>query len=584
MAALPGISDESPAFRGVRSKTAGGRSKTTTKRFFAGRLDGTWFAAIRGVPPSRRAVGRPTLCALALLIPLTALAQKGAATPPPQPTDTAKQVKDALGRDTPRGAVLGFLAAARAGQNALASEYLNTSASGTAAAELAHQLFVVLDARLPPRLSQIRDVPEGSLANPLVPNQEVVGKVDGPDGSVDIALDRVNRETGRIWLFSARTLAAVPALYDDVTLGWSERGLPPFLSGTRLGGVRLMDWVGVLLGLPILYLTIVVLNRILSPLVGRVGRQLFRKPELFPRDALPIPVRLLLLALAIQWFRSVLPAPLLARQFWSNTASVITIAAVVWLLILVNGKIEGHFRRRFPTARVAAAASLLRVGRRMVDGLLILAGLMAVIRLYGIDPTPALAGLGVGGIAVALAAQKTLENVIAGTSLILDQAVRVGDVLKMGTLTGTVDHIGLRSTRLRTLDRTVVSVPNSQIANASLEILSARDKFWFHPVVSLRSETRLEQLRAVVEGISQLLQSHPAVDAESIRVRFITLGQTSLDVDVSAYLMAHDWGHFLELQERLLFDVTETVRAAGTATAVPVQTTPVAQPQASRPA
>ncbi len=270
-----------------------------------------------------------------------------------------------------------------------------------------------------------------------------------------------------------------------------------------------MDWVGVLLGLPILYLTIVVLNRILSPIVSRVSRQVFRKSDLFARDALPLPVRLLLLALAIQWFRSILPAPLLARQFWSNTASTITIAAVVWLLILVNGKIEGHLRRRFPTTRIAAAASLLRLGRRMVDGLLILVGLIAVIRLYGIDPTPALAGLGVGGIAVALAAQKTLENVIAGTSLILDQAVRVGDVLKMGNVTGTVDHIGLRSTRLRTLDRTVVSVPNSQIANASLEILSARDKFWFHPVVSLRSETRLEQLRAVVEGISQLLQIAP---------------------------------------------------------------------------
>ena len=479
---------------------------------------------------------------------------------------------------------MGFLAAARAGQDALASEYLNTSASGTAAAELAHQLFVVLDARLPPRLSQIRDVPEGSLANPLVANQEIVGKVDGPDGSVDIVLDRVNRETGRIWLFSARTLAGVPALYDDVTLGWSERGLPPFLSGTRLAGVRLMDWVGVLLGLPILYLTIVVLNRILSPLVGRVWRQLFRTSDLFPRDALPVPVRLLLLALAIQWFRSVLPAPLLARQFWSNTASVIAIAAVVWLLILVNGKVEGHLRRRFPVTRIAAAASLVRLGRWMVDGLLILAGLIAVIRLYGIDPTPALAGLGVGGIAVALAAQKTLENVIAGTSLILDQAVRVGDVLKMGNVTGTVDHIGLRSTRLRTLDRTVVSVPNSQIANASLEILSARDKFWFHPIVSLRHETSPDQLRAVVEGISRLLQSHPAVDAESIRVRFINVGPSSLDVDVSAYLTAHDWGHFLELQERLLFGVTETVRAAGTATAVPVQTTPVAQPQASRPA
>ena len=495
----------------------------------------------------------------------------GEATSPSQTSDPPKQVKDALERDTPRGTVRGFLAAARTGQDALASQYLQSSATGAAAAELAHQLFIVLDARLPPRLTQLSDLPEGSRVDPLVPNRELVGTVPGVGGTVDIVLVRVNRgAAGDIWLFSDRTLAAVPALYQEITLGWSESGLPRYLTGIRLGGIRLLEWVCVLLGLPILYFTTVVLNRILSPLIGRLSRRVFKKSGLFARDALPVPVRLLLLALAIQWFQSILPAPLLVRQFWSNTASVITIAAVVWLLVLMNGKIEQYLRRRFPGTRPAGAASLLRLARRIVDGVLLVAGLIAVIRLYGIDPTPALAGLGVGGIAVALAAQKTLENVIAGTSLILDQAVRVGDVLKMGNVTGTVDHIGLRSTRLRTPDRTVVSVPNSQIANASLETLSARDKYWFHPIVGLRYETTPKQLRAVVEGIRRLLEADPAIDAESIRVRFVKLGQYSLDVDVSAYLVAQDWDHFLELQERLLFGVTEAVSAAGTAIAVPL--------------
>ena len=107
-----------------------------------------------------------------------------------------------------------------------------------------------------------------------------------------------------------------------------------------------------------------------------------------------------------------------------------------------------------------AAASLVRLLRRGADAVVIFLGLLATLRLFAVDATPALAGLGVGGIAVALAAQKTLENVIAGASLIFDQAVRVGDTLKMGEFTGTVDHIGLRSTRLRTMDRTIVSIPN----------------------------------------------------------------------------------------------------------------------------
>jgi MscS family membrane protein len=246
--------------------------------------------------------------------------------------------------------------------------------------------------------------------------------------------------------------------------------------------------------------------------------------------------------------------------------------AVVWLLMLVNGEIERTIRRRMPRANVAAAASLLRVLRRAVDVLIVFAGFIVTLRHFGIDPTPALAGLGVGGIAVALAAQKTLENVIAGASLVFDQAVRVGDFLKMGDIMGTVDHIGLRSTRIRTLDRSVVSVPNGQIANASLETLSARDKFWFHPEVRLRYDTTPEQLRAVLEGIRRLLGEQPSVDRESIRVRFHRLGPFSLDIDVFAYLAANDWEHFLQIQEQLLFGVTETVRRAGTGLALPSQT------------
>jgi MscS family membrane protein len=148
---------------------------------------------------------------------------------------------------------------------------------------------------------------------------------------------------------------------------------------------------------------------------------------------------------------------------------------------------------------------------------------------------------------------------------------------------GTVDHVGLRSTRIRTLDRTVVSIPNGQIANMSLETLSERDKFWFHPIVGLRYETTADQLREVVDGVRQLLSDHPLVDRESVRVRFFRLGPFSLDVEIFAYFFARDWAHFLEIQEQLLFSVTEIVEKAGTNIAFPSQTMYVANPQATLP-
>jgi Small-conductance mechanosensitive channel len=290
-----------------------------------------------------------------------------------------------------------------------------------------------------------------------------------------VILERVTRPNGApIWLFSEATLESVPALYDEVTLGFGEGDVPRFLTRTRVLGIRVFEWIAVLLGLPLIYLLTILLNWVLRPVIRALWRRVARQSDLFERDVLPGPVRLLILVVAIRWLLSALPLPLLVRQFWSNLATVLTVVGVVWLLYFLSAETERFVRRRFPRANTAAAATLLRnasAARRSPGDLL---GVLILLRHYGIDPTPALAGLGVGGIAIALAAQKTLENVIAGASLIFDQAVRVGDFLKMGDVQGTVDKVGLRSTRIRTLDRTIVSVPNSQIANVSLETLGAR--------------------------------------------------------------------------------------------------------------
>jgi MscS family membrane protein len=506
-----------------------------------------------------------------------ALAQTVPAASAPVAPAGPEVTRDLLGRSTPRGTVIGFLGAARRGENELARQFLNTRQGGREAEVLAHRLFVVLDARLPARLDQVSDQPEGSRTNPLTPNEEHVGTIIGAAGDVEVVVERVQRAgVGPIWLFSSATLAAVPALYEEVTLERHTAVLPRWLTGTRVGGVALVEWLIVLLGLPILYLLTVLANRLLTPLTAPVVRRTLKDTAFARRGVLPAPARLLLLTLLARWALSALPLSLLLRQTGSSLATLLSIVAVVWLLIQVNGAVEQYIRSRVRRADLGAATSLLHVLRRCADVLVIFVGVIAGLRYFDVDPTPALAGLGVGGIAVALAAQKTLENVIAGASLIFDQAVRVGDFLKMGEVIGTVEHIGLRSTRIRTLDRTVVSIPNSQIASASLETISQRDKYWFHPIVGLRYETTAEQVHAVVDGIRRLLEQHRAVDSESVRVRFFRLGAFSLDVEVFAYVFARDWNHFLEIQEQLLFSVTETVEKAGTAIAFPSQTMYVA--------
>jgi MscS family membrane protein len=165
-----------------------------------------------------------------------------------------------------------------------------------------------------------------------------------------------------------------------------------------------------------------------------------------------------LIVIAARWLIATLPLSLLVRQHISNATAILAVVAVTWLLILLNGVAERHLVRRIPAANYSATVSLLRVGRRLVDVMIVMVCVFAMLRRLGVNPTPLLAGLGVGGLAVALAAQKTLENLIAGASLIFDQAVRVGDFLRVDTIE-VVEHIGLRSTRIRTMDRSLFSVP-----------------------------------------------------------------------------------------------------------------------------
>jgi MscS family membrane protein len=155
-------------------------------------------------------------------------------------------------------------------------------------------------------------------------------------------------------------------------------------------------------------------------------------------------------------------------------------------------------------------------------------------------------------------------------------------VLRLGEIVGTVDQIGLRSTRIRTMDRTMLSVPNGQISTVNIETLSERDKFWFRHVIGLRYETTPAQIRTILSQLHALLSSQPGADLESVRVRFLRLGSFSLDVELFAYFYASDWNRFLEVQEGLLLQAMEIVHRAGAQIAFPSQTVHLADDRAAR--
>jgi MscS family membrane protein len=217
-------------------------------------------------------------------------------------------------------------------------------------------------------------------------------------------------------------------------------------------------------------------------------------------------------------------------------------------------------------------AHLIRVGARLV-GAVAGATLIAIgadhvgVPVYGI-----VAGLGVGGLAIALAAQPTIENLIGGMNLFADRVVRVGDLCKCGDTLGTVEAIGIRSARIRGADRTLTSIPNAALAKMPIVNLTQRNQFLIQTEIGLRYETTPEQLRYVLVKLRELLLGHPRVNPDPARARFVGLGAGSLEIEVFAYVMTKDWGEFLGIREDILLRIMEIVEQSGSALAFPSQT------------
>jgi MscS family membrane protein len=217
-------------------------------------------------------------------------------------------------------------------------------------------------------------------------------------------------------------------------------------------------------------------------------------------------------------------------------------------------------------------AHLIRICARLL-GIVAGAGLLAVgldrigVPLYGI-----VAGLGVGGLAIALAAQPTVENLIGGLSLFADKPIRVGDFFRYGSDIGTVEGIGIRSTRIRGIDRTLTTIPNAALSKMPVVNFALRDRLLIKTTISVRYETSPEQLRFLLVKIRELLLGHPRIHPEPARARFVEFGASSLNLEVFAYATTCDWEEFLGIREDVFLRIMDIVKQSGTAFAIPSQT------------
>jgi MscS family membrane protein len=212
------------------------------------------------------------------------------------------------------------------------------------------------------------------------------------------------------------------------------------------------------------------------------------------------------------------------------------------------------------------------LGERILKSVIFVLGVLAVLGNLGFNMSTALAGLGIGGLAIGFGAQKTIENLFGGISVLGDEVFRVGDVCRFGDRTGVVEDIGLRSTRIRTDERTLVAIPNGTVATIYLENLSSRDKILFKTTLGLRLDSKADHLRFILSEIRKLLYSHPKVETQTVRVRLIDAAGTALSVEVLLYVLTRDFNEFAAVREDLLLRMLDILEESGGALAAPAQT------------
>ena len=505
-----------------------------------------------------------------------------AAAQAPQPAGTQAAPaapEDPLRRETPRSAFLGFVETSQRGSRSAAAEYLQwpRQKMPIGKEDAAEQLLFVLNHGFEGNLDRLSRDPGGNASDGLAPDRERAGTAVLANGErVDIYLTRVQQPSGvSIWLVAADTVAEIPRMYAHSGLPQLERRLPKFLKSSSFGELPLWVPLALLALVPVLFLV----SRLFMGIVLGALRLYFRlrgRPVRVRRSrawqALSWPSAFLLTLGLHRLISPMVGIPLLHRQYYSRTITVLLLAGIVWWLWRAVDLVAERIRDHVQLVNPRTAQSIHVLGRRLLKGVALFIAFLAGLAAFGVDLTATLAGLGIGGVALAFASQKTLENVFSGIFVLSDRSIVVGDVCQIGQYTGEVVDVGLRSMQLRTMKRTVVYVPNGTLATMEVENLTRRDKFLFNPIVGLRYETTLEQLQRVTTDVRESLTTDVRVENSTLRVRFVRFGPYSLDVEVFAYVKAVDYPEFLAVQEELLMRIMGIVKYAGTGFAFPSQT------------
>ena len=481
---------------------------------------------------------------------------------------------DELGRGTPRRSLTAFLTAAQDHDYETAAEYLDLRNLPAAVqniddADLAKQLSIVLNRELWLDLDQISDDPGGDINDGQESFRDPFGELDSKSGTVTLLMQRVPRGDGQfVWKISNRTVGQIPQLYDEFGYGRLEERLIETLPNISILNIELFKWViiigSALLAYPILQLFYRGLSRVIVPQASR-RRGLVRDYLIGP---------ILWLTLAAILYRIVYSLGLgIEAQRLSNAYTFGTVV-VTWALLAGTTLFRTILSDKLEAQGKDASIVLLQPLSNVIKILIVIGATLVWLSNLGLNITALLAGLGVGGVAVALALQKPLEDLFGALSMFAVQPVRVGDYCRFGEFEGTVEEIGLRTTRIRTLSNTLVAIPNAKMASDVVDNYSARKSIYYNPEIVLSYRSAADHLRQILEQIRELLVEHDDVLPDPCRVTMKSIGPIGFGIKVHAYIRTSDFAEFQYIAQQLNLAIIDIVTSQGAEFARPLTPMP----------
>jgi MscS family membrane protein len=479
---------------------------------------------------------------------------------------TAPAQTDTLGRGNPRSAATGFLEACGDRDYARASQYLDLGAMdernrAQRGPELARQLEAILNSDAHFSVLRLSRDPQGDRTDDADPDREHIASIRLNGAPVTLDMERVPLGPGgpQVWLFSRDTVAAIPKLARLAAPLVIVKYLPPFFSSVQIAETPLWKWLALALSVLLLLALSRQLDRLLALVTSAAAERAHAAAYVPWFQAIIEPLRVILSLVAFRVALEVIRPAAIARLYIGRAAEALLVWSFAWCLMRLVDLFLSRVEANFDTGRRFASRSMLHLGRRTANVAIVVLGLLLILSNWGYNTATLVAGLGVGGIAIALAAQQTIANVFGGVSIIGDHPIRIGEFGKFGDLIGTLEDIGMRSTRVRTLNRTVVSVPNTSFAGYNLENYSSRDKVLFNPTLSIKRNTPEDRVRKLIEALRLILAGNPSVESVPTPVRITGLAAAALNVELFCYVRTADIDEFYTIQGDLLLAINRAL-------------------------